>query len=151
MNAADWGLELWAMPAALGFAVLFNVPPRSLRACCLLALAGHVTRKLAMVTGADLVLATLLAGCVIGFLARSWANRVGVTPAVFSVSAAIPLVPGTLLYKAVHALLLIVSTGGSANLLIDAGTSAVRGGLTVMALALGIVSPLLLRPLPASH
>ena len=151
MTAAEWWLELWAVPAALGFAVLFNVPPRSLAACCLLALIGHVARKLVMVAGADLVLATLLAGGVIGFLARLWAARLGVTPAVFSVSAAIPLVPGTLLYKAVHALLLIVSTGGSASLLVDAGTHAVRGGLTVMALALGIVAPLLLRPLPTSH
>ena len=54
MNA--WLLELWAAPAALGFALLFNVPPRSLIACCTLAVLGHASRKAVLDCGGDIVL-----------------------------------------------------------------------------------------------
>lgn len=144
----DWLLELWAAPAALGFVLLFNVPPRALTACCVFAVLGHATRKLVMTFGGDLVLATLLGGVAIGLLAEFWAPRQNMAPTVFSIGAAIPMVPGTLMYKAVQSLLGLVTQGGLDNqaLLVSAGVNGTKACLTLMALALGIAAPVLLWP-----
>ncbi len=150
-----WILELWAAPAALGFALLFNVPPRSLGVCCVLAVIGHAVRKGVMVLGGDLVLGSLLGGLVIGLAAEWWGGRHRMIPTVYSICAAIPMVPGTLMYKAVQALLGVANlsrpvAGGAPDiaqqLLVDAGVNSVKAGMAVMALAFGIAAPILFRP-----
>lgn len=153
MNA--WLLELWAAPAALGFALLFNVPPRSLIACCTLAVLGHASRKAVLDCGGDIVLGTLIGGAVIGLAAEWWAARDRMTPTVYSISAAIPMVPGTYMYKAFQALLGIsgvsrLSTDAAHNvaeqLLVDAGINGAKAAMILMALAFGIAIPILFLP-----
>ena len=150
-----WWVELWAAPAALGFSLLFNVPPRSLGVCCALAVLGHVVRKAVMVSGGDLVLGSLLGGLAIGVAAEWWGARHHMIPTVYSVSAAIPMVPGTLMYKAVQALLGVANlssplAGGNQDiaqqLLVDSGVNSVKAGMALMALAFGIAAPILFRP-----
>lgn len=146
-----WLLELWAAPAALGFALLFNVPPRSLVACCTLAVIGHATRKAVTTLGGDLVLATLAGGVIIGIAAQWWAKRHEMIPTVYSISAAIPMVPGTFMYKAVQGLLGIanvskLSEDAAQQLLTDASINAVKACMILMALAFGIAAPILFLP-----
>lgn len=144
-----WLLELWAAPAALGFSLLFNVPPRSLWACCVLAIMGHAVRKLIMVFGGDIVLGTLVGAALIGLVAEWWASRHRHIGAIYAISAAIPMVPGTYMYKAVQALLKMSSMSQQINpelILVDAGTNAVKASMILMALAFGIAAPVLLWP-----
>ncbi|MBS1155567.1 MAG: threonine/serine exporter [Proteobacteria bacterium] len=150
-----WLLELWAAPAALGFVLLFNVPPRSLAVCCTLAVIGHAVRKGVMLLGGDIVLGSLLGGLVIGLLAEWWGARHHMIPTVYSIGAAIPMVPGTLMYKAVQALLGVanlaspLTSGNHAiaqQLLVEAGVNSVKASMAVMALAFGIAAPILFRP-----
>lgn len=147
MNA--WLLELWAAPAALGFALLFNVPPRVLPACCLLAVLAHGLRSLLVLWGIDLVIATLFAALFLGFAGQWLAQRTRQISAVYAISAAIPMVPGTSMYHAVQALLHIallkVPTEG-AVLLTEAGVSAIRAVMILLSLTLGIAAPRLLWP-----
>lgn len=144
----EWLTELWCAPAALGFALVFNVPPRALLPCCLLAILGHATRKAVVLLGGDLVLGSLAGGIVIGILAELWAPRQKMLPTVFSIGAAIPMVPGTLMYKAVQSLLNLVAQPAinTQALLVTAGESGVKASMVMMSLALGIAAPLLLRP-----
>ncbi|MDR3409781.1 MAG: threonine/serine exporter family protein [Formivibrio sp.] len=151
MNA--WLLELWAAPAALGFALLFNVPPRSLIACCTLAVLGHACRKAVVVLGGDIVLGTLFGGVVIGIAAEWWAKRHRMIPTVYSISAAIPMVPGTFMYKAVQGLLGIANISklpaaqeNAQLLLTDASINAVKASMILLALAFGIAAPILFLP-----
>lgn len=144
-----WLVELWAAPAALGFALLFNVPPRALPACGVLAILGHATRLLIMKMGGDIVLATLVGATLIGVAAELWANRQGHIGAIYAISAAIPMVPGTSMYRAVQGLLRIVETSKLADpqgILVDAGINAARASMILMALAFGIAAPILLWP-----
>lgn len=150
-----WLVELWAAPAALGFVLLFNVPPRSLGVCCILAVIGHAARKGVMLLGGDLVLGSLFGGLLIGVLAEWLGKRNRMIPTVYSIGAAIPMVPGTLMYKAVQALLgvakLSVPIAGSSQalaqqMLVDAGINSVKASLALMALAFGIAAPILFRP-----
>ncbi|WP_028450142.1 MULTISPECIES: threonine/serine exporter family protein [Chitinibacter] len=151
---ASWLLELWAAPAALGFAMLFNVPPRTLWVCGSLAIAGHACRKLVMVLGGDIVLGTLCAGLLIGIVAEWWGSRQDQPGAIFAVSAAIPMVPGTYMYKAVQGLLGIATLPHGADgtqLLVSAGVSGVTAAMIVIALAFGVAAPMLLWPRTAQH
>lgn len=149
MNA--WLLELWAAPAALGFALLFNVPPRSLVACCTLAILGHAARKGVVDMGGDIVLGTLIGGVLIALVAEWWAVRHRMIPTVYSICAAIPMVPGTYMYKAVQGLLGIsnisnVSDGAAQQLLMLAGVNATKASMILMALVFGIAAPILFLP-----
>lgn len=145
----DWLLEIWAAPAALGFALLFNVPPRALWMCGGLAILGHAARKLVMAMQGDIVLATLVAAILIGLIAEWWSTRRNEPAIIYAISAAIPMVPGTYMYQAVQALLGIANlpAGDTGHaLLIAAGVSGVKAGMIVLALAFGIAAPLLLLP-----
>ncbi|MBM5572888.1 MULTISPECIES: threonine/serine exporter family protein [Deefgea] len=147
MNA--WLLEIWAAPAALGFALLFNVPPRALWMCGALAILGHAARKLVLTMHGDIVLGTLVAAILIGLIAEWWSTRRNEPAIIYAISAAIPMVPGTYMYKAVQALLGIATlpVGESGQeLLVAAGVSGVKAGMIVLALAFGIAAPLLLLP-----
>lgn len=152
---SSWLLELWAAPAALGFALLFNVPKRSLVACCTLAVLGHAMRKGVVDLGGDIVLGTLIGGMVIGFAAKWWASRHRMIPTVYSICAAIPMVPGTPMYKAFQALLSIANLtklpsdtvhNVAQQLLVDAGVNGVKACLILVALVFGIASPILFMP-----
>jgi uncharacterized membrane protein YjjB (DUF3815 family) len=145
----NWLLEIWAAPAALGFALLFNVPPRALWMCGALAILGHSARKLVMTMHGDIVLGTLVAAILIGLIAEWWSTRRNEPAIIYAISAAIPMVPGTYMYKAVQALLGLATLPASDNgqaLLVAAGVSGVKAGMIVLALAFGIAAPLLLLP-----
>ncbi|SMC20455.1 Uncharacterized membrane protein YjjB, DUF3815 family [Andreprevotia lacus DSM 23236] len=144
-----WLTELWAAPAALGFALLFNVPPRTIVACGILAIIGHAARSGVLALHGDVVLGTLIAAVVIGLLADLWAGRQGDPPAIYAISAAIPLVPGKFMYESVQALLgiaVLPADGNGAALIATAGISAVKAAMILLALSFGIAAPLLLRP-----
>ena len=145
----SWWLELWAAPAALGFALLFNVPPRALWMCGLLAIVGHALRKAVMAMNGDIVLGTLLAALLIGLLAEWWAGRRNEPAQIYAISAAIPMVPGTFMYKSVQALLGIATMPAGQNgqdLLVSAGVSGVKAVMIVVALAFGTGIAALLWP-----
>ncbi|WP_028454057.1 threonine/serine exporter family protein [Chitinilyticum litopenaei] len=150
-----WLIELWAAPAALGFALLFNVPPRALLACGVLAIAGHAARKLAMdFGGADIVFGTLIAALLIGFAAEWWGRRQRDVPLMYAISAAIPMIPGTFMYKAVQGLLGIAKLQANAAgeaILVSAGVNIVKASMIVLALAFGIAAPHLLWPKHQHH
>ena len=144
-----WLLEIWAAPAALGFALLFNVPPRALWMCGVLAVLGHAARKLVLTFNGDIVLGTLVAAILIGLIAEWWSARRNEPAVIYAISAAIPMVPGTYMYKAVQALLGIATlpTGDTGQaLLLAAGVSGVKAVMIVLALAFGIAAPILLSP-----
>lgn len=58
---------LFAAIPAVGFALVFNVPPKALKYCAILAALGHVTHTLLLHIDMPIVFATFFATCVIGF------------------------------------------------------------------------------------
>ena len=144
-----WFTPLWAAPAALGFAVLFNVPPRALIVCCALAVLAMALRNGLVANGADLVVGTLAAAVVVGVLAQVIARRTGQVSSIYAISAVIPLVPGTFMYRAVQAMLRIATLPATAHgnaLLEQAGVNAIRAAMILLAITIGIAAPRLLWP-----
>jgi uncharacterized membrane protein YjjB (DUF3815 family) len=147
--STPWIIELWAAPAALGFALLFNVPPKALWMCGILAISGHAVRKLVLTMDGDIVFGTLLATLLIGIVAELWADRHNQPGVIYAISAAIPMIPGKSMYQSVQALLGIATMAAEADgsaLLISAGVHGVKAIMIVLALAFGIAAPLLLLP-----
>jgi uncharacterized membrane protein YjjB (DUF3815 family) len=136
----------WSALAALGFAMLFNVPRRVLIGCVLTGALGHATRAVLMHFGMTIVPATLAGAMVIGFLAEYCGRQLHAPPILFAVSGAIPMVPGSYAFKAMLGVIRVstATTDTGMAILVDAGINFVATGLILAALALGTTMPSLL-------
>lgn len=136
----------WSALAATCFGVLFNVPPRLLPGCALAAACGHSLRTLLMQLGLDIELSTLLGSTVIGFISWYLSLRWHAPIPVFTLSAAVTMVPGVFAYRTMLGVIEIsLANADTANAaLIAATTNAVRTALILGAIALGIAAPALL-------
>ncbi|MBE2897277.1 threonine/serine exporter family protein [Pasteurellaceae bacterium TAE3-ERU1] len=133
-----------AIPA-VGFALLFNVPPNALKYCALLGALGHAFRKLLLLTiDMPMVFATFFAASLIGFIGVYLSQRYLAHPKVFTVAAIIPMIPGVYAYKAMIAVVQIHHFGYADALFQQAVDNFVKSGFIIGALAFGLALPGLL-------
>lgn len=99
----------WSGIAALGFALLFNVPRRTLLACFLIGAIGNTVKATVMQTGVDIGLATLAGATVVGFLGVGFSPKLSAPPPVLSIPGIIPMIPGTFAYKTMMGILKIAT------------------------------------------
>jgi uncharacterized membrane protein YjjB (DUF3815 family) len=144
---------LWSGIAALGFAVLFNVPRRLLPGCFLSGAAGHSIRAVIVSLGVSIEFGTLIGAVTVGFLSVFLSRHYRVPASCFTVTGAIPLVPGTFAYQTIIGLLNATSAAEteSIQLLARASISGIRTALILSALAFGIAAPSLLFRRPHIH
>ncbi len=138
----------WSAIAATGFALLFNVPRRTLLTCALLGGIGHLSRTVTHeFLPLDLASATLIGSTIIGFGGHLFSKPLQVPHTILSVPGVIPMIPGTFAYKAMIGFLRFsesASSAGPSALLIDASSFAVQTILILSAIAVGIAIPNLL-------
>jgi uncharacterized membrane protein YjjB (DUF3815 family) len=134
---------LWSGVAALGFAVLFNVPPSLLLRCAAIGAFGHAARTLLMQLGIPLEAATFASAFGVGLIALYFSDRYRVPATIFSIVGAIPMVPGVFAYRAMLGLVSVATSGDSA-LVSEALTLVVKTSFILIAIAFGIVLPRLL-------
>ena len=143
-------LSLWAAPAALGFALAFNVRRRALLPIALLAILAHLVRSVLQDAGWGLVQSSFAAAILTGTVAYVLAPATGEASPVFAFAPVIPLVPGSLLFGGLEAFAdLVAGRGGDAaapSLFTAASRDVLTAGAVVIALALGSTAPGLLRP-----
>jgi uncharacterized membrane protein YjjB (DUF3815 family) len=151
MNTLDWiGFvvqdALWSAVAAAGFAILFNVPARTLPGCAIGGAIGHAVRSVLMRLGMDIELATLFSAAVIGLVGTLFARRWLVPTTIFTVSAAIPLVPGGFAYRTMIGLIELSTLDADASMstLLSTVSNAIKTAFILGAIALGIAIPRLL-------
>jgi uncharacterized membrane protein YjjB (DUF3815 family) len=137
----------WSAVAALGFAVLFNVPRRALLGCMLAGALGHALRTFCVGLGLTLEISTLMGATAVGFLAIALGHRRHVPRLIFSVTGVIPMVPGVFAYQTMLGLFDVVNAtnvdAGNVALL-SVGENAIKTGLILAALAVGTTAPRLL-------
>src|SRR5690606_7791628 len=85
------------------FAILFNSPRSTLFACFLGGALGHALRETLLLVDLPAALATLFAAGAIGVFAELIAHRRGCPAGLFSVPAAIPMVPGVFAFRGMMA------------------------------------------------
>jgi len=121
-----------AFVATVGFAVLFNVPRRSLWACGLVGMAGYLVSGWSSRAGASPAGAAFAGAVVVGALGELFAYLLHLPATTFIVTGFIPLIPGIPAAKAMIAFLREDYQDGAA--------SAVRATLSSAAIAAGIGS-----------
>jgi len=136
----------WSALAALGFALVFNAPRRTLIGCVLAGATGHAVRTALMTGGFALEFATLMGALSVGALAWYFARWQRTPALIYAICGAIPLVPGVFAFRAMLALINIASsTAGSAGpFLEEAAIAFTKTGITLAAIAIGITAPSLI-------
>ncbi|WP_375056323.1 threonine/serine exporter family protein [Zobellella sp. DQSA1] len=135
---------LFATVPALGFALLFNVPPKALKYCALGGALGHGSRYLLLTAGTPIEWATFAAATLVGMLGAYWARRFLAHPKVFTVAAVIPMIPGVYAYKAMVALVEISQQGYTPELWGSLVANFIKAMFIVAGLAIGLAMPGLL-------
>ena len=138
---------LWAGVAALGFAILFNVPVRALAACFVNGALGHALRTILMHYGVGIEAATLAGAVLIGSLGVGCARLWKAPAPVFTVPGAITLVPGTFAFHTMLGLLQLAAATNSdagADILWNISFNATKTAFILAAIAVGIATPTLL-------
>jgi uncharacterized membrane protein YjjB (DUF3815 family) len=137
----------WAGIAALGFAILFNVPKRTLFACALGGALAYAVRTLLV----DLNLlgieaATLFGAAAVGFLGVPFGRRWHAPAIIFVIPGVIPLVPGALAFRTMIDLLALTTstTGVDETLLAATAVNSLKTILIVGGIAGGVAIPSLL-------
>lgn len=137
----------WFGCAGLGFAILFNVPKRTLLSIFIMAGIGG-TVKLAVVHWADSLILGTLTGCVvIGFWSIYAAHNRHSPPFVLAIPAVIPMVPGTLAYRTMRGILDLASAHDSADmapLLQHTVSNGLQTSFVLLAIAFGVSAPMLI-------
>ena len=138
----DW---FFAAIPAVGFALLFNVPPRALKFCAALGALGHGTATLLKLMQVTPVFATFFAAALVGTLGVWLAQRYHrAHPKVFTVAAVIPMFPGIPAYRAMLSLVLIEKEGYSPERFAVMVDQFVQTGFLLSALVFGLALPGLL-------
>jgi len=90
----------WCGCAALGFGVLFNIPPRALTSVWIGGfIAGLAKYTLLDFVDLGVVFSTFAACTAIGFASIPIAHIAHVPPNIFAVPSVIPLIPGVSAYR----------------------------------------------------
>jgi uncharacterized membrane protein YjjP (DUF1212 family) len=130
--------------AAVGFALLFNVPMRLAWVCAVCGLVSHPLRTALLNAGLDIVPATLLAAVAGGMLSH-WLARIFRAPAAtFVFPAVLAMIPGSYGFRAAIGCLQILQAGAAASppLVAETLSLTVATSLLTMAIAIGVVLPL---------
>ena len=90
---------IWLGFAAVGFAVLFNVPIRTLWVIFLLGALGGSLKFLTMKLGGGIILGSFFGAMLVGFLSIYAAHFRHAPPFVFAIPSVIPMVPGAFAYR----------------------------------------------------
>jgi uncharacterized membrane protein YjjB (DUF3815 family) len=89
----------WAGFAALGFAILFNVPQRTLLIIWGLGAVGGLSKFFLLGMDVNIALASLAGASLIGVLSVYASHNKQAPPLVFSIPSVIPMVPGAFAYR----------------------------------------------------
>lgn len=146
-----WVDAFWSGVAALGFALLFNVPPRTLWACVLCGATGHATRTMILNSGwqgvSNTEMATFIGALVIGVLGELLARRLRIPTPTFTICGVIPMIPGTFAFGAMIGMLQLAGVLSvntlpvGPDLLVTMTTNFIKTALILGALAAGIAIP----------
>lgn len=133
----------WYGTAAAGFAILFNVPVRTIFIIWILGALGGLVRLVMINLETGPVLASFLGASVIGTLSIPAAHNKHAPPMVFAIPAVIPMVPGVFAYRTMLGFINLTGEVGEAYSMIlnETVNNGVKTLFILMALAVGVAFP----------
>jgi len=139
--------SFWAGIAAIGFAVLFNVPQRTIFAIWCLGALGGLIKFTAMNFEMGIVFSSFLGAVCIAIIAIRMAHMRNSPPLVFSIPSVIPMVPGFFAYKFMLGLIALTSienTDAYLQTLIQTVNNGAKMMFVLISLGTGVAIPMLL-------
>lgn len=143
---------LWAAPAAIGFALLFNIRAKALPIVAAIAVLAKFISFYGQHHGVTVIAADFIAAFAVGSIAYTIGPRLGEASPVFAFAPVIPLVPGAVIANAFITSFTPWITGSSVDGQTDgqeflqAASSGFSAAAIMLALCLGAISPMLLLP-----
>ncbi|MBA4410616.1 MAG: threonine/serine exporter family protein [Bacteroidota bacterium] len=139
--------SFWAGVAAIGFAVLFNVPRRVIFPIWTLGALGGLIKFTALQFESGIVFASFLGATFIGIISIQMAHMRHSPPLVFSIPSVIPMVPGFFAYKMMLGLIALTSienTDAYLQNLIETVNNGAKMTFVLIALGTGVAIPMLI-------
>ena len=139
--------SIWAGIAAIGFAILFNVPRRTIFTIWALGFLGGLIKFTVVYFDLGIVFASFLGATAIGIVSVQTAHYKNSPPLVFSIPAVIPMVPGFFAYKMMLGLIELVkieNTETYIQTLIETVNNGVKTMFILISLGTGVAIPMLL-------
>jgi len=139
--------SFWAGIAAIGFAVLFNVPRRTLIPIFILGSLGGLIKFTAVYFDSGIVFASFWAATIVGFLSIQTAHIRKSPPLIFSIPSVIPMVPGAFAYKMMLGLISLTNMEDADSylkILIDTVNNGAKMMFVLIALGTGVAIPMLM-------
>ena len=137
----------WAGFAALGFAILFNVPQRTLVIIWIMGALGGLTKFFLLGLDVNIALASLAGASLIGILSVYAAHNKQAPPLVFSTPAVIPMVPGAFAYRMMLGCMELAGTSVNSETYLKTLAETTNNGLKaffiLIALSAGVAIPML--------
>ena len=148
MITTDWMTIIlkafWCGWGAVGFGILFNVPPRTLFTLYIGGAIGGMLKFSLLKLTFGVVLASFAGASVIGILSIPMAHFRHVPPMIFAIPSVIPLIPGIFAYRTMLGLIkLSGSIGTDYNTIIsETVNNGVKTLFIIMSLAMGVAIPM---------
>lgn len=137
----------WAGIAAIGFAVLFNVPRRTLFPIWCIGAMGGLIKFTAMNFETGIVFASFMGAVAVGIVAIQMAHLKDSPPLVFSIPSVIPMIPGVFAYKFMLGMIALTSIENAdayMQTLIETVNNGAKMMFVLIALGTGVAIPMLL-------
>ncbi|WP_167617505.1 threonine/serine exporter family protein [Maribellus sediminis] len=137
----------WSGIAAVGFAILFNVPKRTLFPIGAMGAIGGLVKFGLMYFGVGIVFSSFVGATVVGIISIQMAHLKNSPPLVFSIPGVIPMVPGAFAYRMMLGLIALIQLEDSdtyIQTLIDMVNNGAKMSFILMSLAIGVSMPMLI-------
>jgi uncharacterized membrane protein YjjB (DUF3815 family) len=144
----DWIMILskafWCGWAALGFAVLFNVPPRTLFVIWVGGALGGFLKFSLLEWGAGVVMASFAGALAIGISSIPVAHIRHAPPMIFAIPSVIPMIPGVFAYRFMLGLMKLTGDIGPdySRVISETINNGSKTLFIIMSLAMGVSVPM---------
>lgn len=138
---------IWLGIAATGFAILFNVPRRTLWLIFILGALGGTLKLFLLKLDINIILASFSGSLLIGLLSIRAAHFKHSPPFVFAIPAVIPMVPGAFTYRMMLGIIRLTGENDHdifLRLLQETVDNGLKALFVLTALSLGVSAPMLL-------
>ena len=132
---------LFASFAAVGFAIVFNVPKETLKYCAIGGAITYDVRTILLNLNLGIELSTFLASTIVGIIALYWSRKYLIPRPVYTVASIIPMIPGTYAFSAMISLVDMNTHGITPELAELSITSGLKVISILGAISFGLALP----------
>ena len=138
---------IWFGLAAVGFAVLFNVPTRTLVPIFVMGAFGGLTKAIMLHYEINVIGASFAGATLIGFISIFFAHEKHAPPPIFAIPAVIPMVPGIFAYRMMIGLISLagkLDNTAYTRIMSETTNNGLKVMFILMGLATGVGLPMLI-------